>query len=82
MVVEPLGELGLLDGAVAAGFLQQVKADDFRQPRAGDGQLLRKLIELAVALVTDNQPLLGVEHGETTHHVVERDLEPRVELLK
>lgn len=36
----------------------------------------------AVALVADNQVLLGVEHREAASHVVERDLKPSVELLK
>src|SRR5690606_3055341 len=37
--------------------------------------LRRQTIEFAIASIADDQPLLGIEHGEALHHVLERDVQ-------
>ena len=43
------------------------------------GQFLRQIIDLAVELIADDEPLFGVEHGEAARHVVEGNLEPLID---
>ena len=74
----------LLDvlGALATRLALDVIAHDLGKRRAGPGQLLGEVVDLPVHFVADDEPLLGVEHRQPARHVVERDLEPAVELLE
>ena len=82
MLVDPLALAFELFRTVAAGLHLDVETHNLgkRRPRLCQG--FGQMENFAVALVADDQMLLGVEHREAASHVVERDLKPSVELLK
>ena len=82
VIGEPLRLVCHLFGAIAPGLALHVIADDVRQRRARARQLRGQRIHFAIAVIADDQALLGVKHRQPAHHVVERDIEPGIELLE
>jgi len=62
VVGEPLRLLGDFVRAIPSGLAFHVVANDFGERRARERELLRQRIHFPVALVADDQALLGVEH--------------------
>ena len=68
--------------SVAARLLLDVMADQFGEGRSGARQPLWQGVHLAIGLVADDKALFGVEHRQAPRHIVERDVEPAIELLE
>jgi len=82
MLLEPLVLPGALLLTVATGLFLDVVAKDIGKRSARLYQFLGQRIHLPIALVADDQALIGVEHRQAANHVIESDLEPRVQALK
>ena len=82
VVLDPLALLGDGVGVLDAGFAPDVEAHDVGERGARLGDLGGKPVDLPVHAIADDETLLGIEHRKPARHVVERDLEPGVELLE
>ena len=50
-------------------------AENVGQRRAGSGQCGRKAVDLRVAVVADDQALVGIEHAQANRHAADRGLQ-------
>ena len=82
VVLDPLALLRDGVGVLDAGFAPDVEAHDVGERRAGPRDFGGKPVDLPVHAIADDEALLGIEHRKPARHVVERDLEPGVELLE
>jgi hypothetical protein len=55
------------------GVIGDPEFEQARQRAAGLGDVVGELVQLHIALVADDQPLVAVEHAQALRHVVERD---------
>ena len=69
-------------GAAAPGLAHHVVAHDIRKRCARSRELLGQIVDFAVKSVANDEPLLGIEHGEAARHVVEGNLEPLIDACK
>ena len=81
MVFDPVALLFDILGSIGAGLPFDVVAHDVRQRRAPPRQAFGQIENLSIHSVADDEPLLSVEHGQPTRHIVKSDLEPAVELV-
>ena len=81
MVFDPVALLFDILRSIRAGLAFDVVAHDVRQRRAPPCQAFGQIENLAIHSVADDEPLLSVEHGQPTSHIVKSDLEPAVELV-
>ena len=81
VVFDPVALLFDILGSIGAGLPFDVVADDVRQRRAPPRQAFGQIENLSIHSVADDEPLLSVEHGQPTSHIVKSDLEPTVELV-
>ena len=64
-------------GAMGDAMTQDVLERGSRTP-----ELFGQVVHRGVARVADDQPAAGVEHTQAVRHVVERDVEPQIDLLQ
>ena len=81
MVFNPLALLFDILRTIRAGLAFDMVAHDLRKRRAPPRQPFGQIENLPIHSVADDEPLLGVEHGQPARHIVQSDLEPAVELV-
>ena len=81
VVFDPVAFLFDILGRIGAGLPFDMVAHDVSQRRAPSGQAFGQIENLPIHSVADDEPLLSVEHGQPTSHIVKSDLEPAVELV-
>ena len=81
MVFDPVALLFDILRGIRAGLAFDVVAHDVRQRRAPPRQAFGQIENLSIHSVADDEPLLGVEHGQPASHIVKSNLEPAVELV-
>ena len=81
MVFNPVALLFDILWSIRAGLPFDMVAHDVRKRRAPPRQAFGQIENLPIHSVADDEPLLSVEHGKPTSHIVQRDLKPAVELV-
>ena len=80
MLLDPGALLLAFCRVVPPGFAFDVISHQLGKVRARTRQPFGKLVDFLIDSITNNQPLIGVKHGQSTHHVIERKLKAAIEL--